>query len=112
MANLKSLYQSVLNSRFPQAPNDDLLNDIFADLVLLDSGYIGLTSSYMSGSSIELKDISDIEKLEKRISEFDKDVLKESDLRLYKDLHNYISALYNLALELKNSLKKNRAYKE
>ncbi len=112
MASLKELYEYIRELRFPLIPENDLLNDIFADLVLLDGEYIGLASSYMGSGDIELKNISDIEDLIKRVDEFKKSELNQSDLKIYFELKIYITALYNLALSLKESVKKYKRYKE
>lgn len=102
MQTLKKYYNYVYNLKFPRIPQDDLLDEIFSDLALLDSGYIGLAQTYLNGGKIVLKDISDIEGLKEKIDKISTNSL--IDLESYTELKNYIYALFDLAKTLKMNL--------
>ena len=102
MQTLKELYNYVYSLKFPKAPQDDLLDEIFSNLALVDSEYIGLAQTYLNGGKIALKDISDIEGLKEKVDKISINSL--IDLESYTELKSYIYALFNLAKILKMNL--------
>lgn len=51
---VKSLYNSLLNSQFPEQPENDALYDLYADFIELDGYYAGIISSFIKGKVLEI----------------------------------------------------------
>ena len=52
---LEEEYTNLLNSKFPDIPDEDELYDLFSELTLLDGHISGLISSYLRNTQINFK---------------------------------------------------------
>ncbi len=53
--HLVKKFEDFKNVKFPDAPEDDEIYDLFAELVELDGHIAGLISSYLKGKTIDFK---------------------------------------------------------
>lgn len=93
MRKLSETYKTFRRLKFPKTPTNDILDDIFTDLVQYDSHVAGSVDKLLKGKAIKSTDLYFDIGLEKRIQEFISQAKNQDDL---KNAETYLQYLDNL----------------
>lgn len=99
MNKVKVLFDNFMDIPFPKKPKDDTFYEYVTDYILLDSHYMGIVDSILSGRDILLEDISDLLIAKKNIEKLI--ITDEYDKQIYKEMILYMDKLYEIVSRCK-----------